>query len=239
MLVDGFAPRACGIYEVWVPLLLCYVFFSACSTMLWPRTRATRRAWKSSEWRETDHDSQSPQARMSNFIWVTYALVLASFSLHGQCRRRSLFWFQRLSINWNCLNNWCLVLPINWNCPDKWSRRLSINWNCPENWFDRLSINWNCLNNWCRVLSINWTCPDKWSRRLSIKWNCDENCLHRQSVDWSCLNSWFRVMYRTWLKVVGTTVGATSFGDRPLIRIIRTIEFQRALLFANRQPLLL
>ena len=125
MLVDGFAPRACGIYEVWVPLLLCYVFFSACSTMLWPRTRTTRRAWKSSDWRETDHDSQSPQARMSNFIWVTDALVLASFSLHGQCRRRFLFWFHRSFINWSCLNNWCRVPPINWNFPDKWSRRMS------------------------------------------------------------------------------------------------------------------
>ena len=115
-------------------------------------------------------------------------------------------WFRRLPINWICLDNclrglsnnskwWsncCLVLSNNWNCPDKLFWSLSINWNCPDNWFQRLSINWNCLNNWWLVLWINW----------------------------NCLNNWFRVTYRTWIEIVGTTVGTTVFGDRPLIGII-------------------
>ena len=41
------------------------------------------------------------------------------------------------------------------------------------------------------------------------------------------------------MEIVGKTVGTTAFGDRPLIiRIIRAIEFWRALLFENRQLLL-
>ena len=42
----------------------------------------------------------------------------------------------------------------------------------------------------------------------------------------------------TWIDSVGTTVETTAFRDRPLIGIIRTIEFWKALLFENRQLLL-
>ena len=121
------------------------------------------------------------------------------------------------------MNNWYLVLSINWNCPEKRSRRPSINWNCLEKCCHRLSINWNCLNNWCLVLPIIYNCPDEISRRLSINWIFNENCFHRLSINWNCLNSWFRVIYRTWIEIVGTTVGTTTFGDRPLIAIIRTL----------------
>ena len=34
-----------------------------------------------------------------------------------------------------------------------------------------------------------------------------------------------RVMYRTWIEIIGTIVGTTSFAKRPSIAIIRTIEF--------------
>ena len=112
----------------------------------------------------------------------------------------------------------------------------TINWNCPENCFHRLSLNWSCLNNWCLVLSINWNCPDKWSRRLLIGIVLIF-FFTGLSINWNCLNHWFRVMYRTWIEIVGTTVGTTAVGDHPLIGIIRTIEFWRALLFENQQLL--
>ena len=144
-------------------------------------------------------------------------------------------YFHRVSIYWNCLNNWCRVLSNNWNCPDKWSRTQSINWNCPANCFQRLSINWNCLNNWCLVLSTNWNCPDKWSWRPSIRIFLKivfTGCLLIE-ISWTIDFGWC-----TWIDSVGTTVETTAFRDRPLIGIIRTIEFWKALLFENRQLLL-
>ena len=70
----------------------------------------------------------------------------------------------------------------------------------------------------------------------TINWHCPENvftgCL---LIGIACT---FDFGSRTRIAIVGTTVGTTAFGDRPLIGIIRSIEFWRALLFENRQLLL-
>ena len=58
-------PRVCGIDEVRVSWLLGYVFaipaLRFCDRGPW----YVRRAWKSSEWEETDHTSHLPQDQIS------------------------------------------------------------------------------------------------------------------------------------------------------------------------------
>ena len=51
-------------------------------------------------------------------------------------------------------------------------------------------------------------------------------------IAWKIDFGWFRC-----IEIAGTTLGTTAFGNRPLIGIIRTIEFWRALLFENQQLL--
>ena len=109
--------------------------------------------------------------------------------------RASVAHSSQLSNNWNCQNNWCLVLSNNWNCPDKWSRRLSIGIVLKIVFTGRLLIGIAWTNDvWCFHLIG----PHKWSRRLAINWNCPEKCFHRLSTSWNCLNNWFRVMYMNW-----------------------------------------
>ena len=142
----------------------------------------------------------------------------------------------KLSTNWNCPGKWCQRLCSSWICLDYWFRRLSVNWICSGICLRGLSINWNCLNNWCLVLQLN---------RI-IQTNDLGDCLLigivlrivltsclLLGIAWTVYFGWF-----TWIEVVETTVGTTAFGYRLLIGIIRTIEFQRALILQTRQLLL-
>ena len=81
------------------------------------------------------------------------SLMFGAFKL-GIVRTNEL---QRLSNNWNSLNNWCLVHFEHWIYPDKRTRGSPIiDWNCPDKWFHRLPIDWSCLNNCFRVRYMKW-----------------------------------------------------------------------------------
>ena len=98
------------------------------------------------------------------------------------------------------------------------SRRLFINWNCLNNdvlCFQLIGIvQTNDLGD-CLLIGIVLKIVFTGCLLIGIAWTID--------FGWC-----------TWIEIVGTT----AFGDRPLIGIIRTIEFWRALLFENRQLLL-
>ena len=63
----------------------------------------------------------------------------------------------RLSIDWNCLNNWCRVMYMNWNCWDNCFRRSFINWNYPDNRVLEGSALWKpaATTVYCRVQSFD------------------------------------------------------------------------------------
>ena len=64
-------------------------------------------------------------------------------------------WLCMLSvIIWICPDNFgdLLLIEIVQTIDFVW--RLSVEWNCPDNWFGRLAIYWNCPDNWFRWLFI-------------------------------------------------------------------------------------
>ena len=151
----------------------------------------------------------------------------------------------QLELSWIIFTG-CLLIGIAWtihvwpfsinrNCPDKWSRRLLI------------GIALEIVFTGCLLIGIAWTI-DVWCFQLIgiVQTNDLGDCLWmgialkvvfagRQliGIAWTIDFGWC-----TWIEIVGTSVGTTAFGDRPLIGIIRTIEFSRALSFENRQLLL-
>ena len=155
-----------------------------------------------------------------------------------------------LSIHWNCPDKRSRTLPINWNCPENCFHRVSINWNCLNNWclvlqlfgivqtnFLGDSINWNCPENCftgCLLIVIAWTI-DVWCFQLigPLQTSDVGDCLLigivLKIVFTGCLLIGIACTidfgWCTWIEIGGTTVGTTAFGDRPLIGMIRTIEF--------------
>ena len=88
-------------------------------------------------------------------IWSAWTLeVCWRLEITGIVRTKD---FRRRSDNWNCLQNWCLVLSKNWKCPDKWTRRPPINWIFQTKMTSQ-AIDWACLDTWFRVTYVNWTC---------------------------------------------------------------------------------
>ena len=64
-----------------------------------------------------------------------------------------------MSIDWNCMNNCCLVLYINWNGPVEWSRRLLIGIFLKIVFTSRLLIGiaWTIDFGWCTWIEIGGT----------------------------------------------------------------------------------
>ena len=84
-------------------------------------------------------------------IGIVLKIVLTGCLLIGIAWTIDVWYFQKVGIVWS--NGF--GVSINWNCPDNWFQRLSINLNWLNNWCLVLSINWNCpTNNLGHCLSI-------------------------------------------------------------------------------------
>ena len=156
-----------------------------------------------------------------------------------------------MSSNWNRLDNWFRRPFISWICSDDCLRELSIIsivWT--NNVWYLLTIGSVRSNDVgvslligivlivdfrdCPLIGIAWTI-DVWCFQLFgiVQTNDLGDCLPMGivlkiaftgclliGIAWTIDFGWC-----TWIEIVGTSVGTTAFGDRPLIGIIRTIEF--------------